>query len=78
MEPEERIRRMEGDGVLSARQAAMLRDSRAGGAGREPSAPQIGGAKRWTGRILGALVLAIVAVVLALALATGGDRKSVV
>jgi LemA protein len=75
--PEERIRRMEDDGVLSERQAAMLRDSLSGRVGRPSPVPEAGVRKRWTVRILGGLVLAIVAVVLVLAIGTGGGGDQV-
>ncbi|HEX9767805.1 MAG TPA: LemA family protein [Kiloniellales bacterium] len=77
MEPEERIRRMEEDGILSERQAAMLRDSLAGGAARGSPPPEIGPRRRWTGPVLGGLVLAIVAVVLVLAVGSGGGGDQV-
>jgi LemA protein len=66
---------MEEDGVLSPRQAAMLRDSFAAGPRGEPTRPETGGRKLWIGRILGGLVLAMVALLLVLALGSeGGDR----
>ena len=77
MEPEDRIRRMEEDGILSERQAAMLRDSLAGGARRESRPPEIADRKRWTGPVLGGLVLAVVAVVLVLAVGSGGGGDQV-
>ena len=77
MEPEERIGRMEADGILSARQAAMLRDSLAGGARGGAPTPEAALRTRWTGRILGGLVLAIVAVVLVLAIGTGGGGDQI-
>ena len=72
MGPEDRIRRMEEDGRLTERQAALLRDSLSASPPGGPEAPAAGGRKRWMGRALGGLVLAIVAVVLALAVGTGG------
>lgn len=75
MGPEDRIRRMEDDGVLTERQAAMLRDSLAGNASGGSLQPEISSRKRWMGRILSALVLAIVAVVLVLAVGTGGGDQ---
>ena len=64
MGPEDRIRRMEDDGILTERQAAMLRDSLSGTPKGRPTQPEMDGRKRWMGRILGGLVLAIVAVFL--------------
>lgn len=72
MGPEDRIRRMEDDGILTERQAAMLRDSLSSSPRSSSRQPETGGRKRWMGRILGGLVLAIVAVLLVLAVGTGG------
>ncbi len=77
MGPEDRIRRMEEDGILTERQAAMLRDSLSGSPRRESHQPETSGRKRWMGRILGGLVLAIVAVVLVLAVGTGGGGEQI-
>ena len=77
MGPEDRIRRMEQDGRLTERQAALLRDSLSASPRGGPEAPAAGGRKRWMGRVLGGLVLAIVALVLVLALGTGGGGDEV-
>jgi len=77
VEPEERIRRMADDGILSERQAAMLRDSLSGSAGHGAVPTDLGRRKRWTGHILGGLVLAIAAVLIVLALGTGGGGDQV-
>jgi len=44
--PEDRIRRMEDDGILTERQAAMLRDSLSGSPKGQPTQPEIDGRKR--------------------------------
>jgi LemA protein len=75
VEPEERIRRMEQDGILSERQAALLRDSFSGGPRGEAQQSEIQGRKRRVGHILGGFVLAIVAVVLVLAVGSGGEEQ---
>lgn len=75
--PEERIRRMEENGILSERQAAILRDSLSGGPRSEPERPAAGGRKRWLGRALGGLVVAIVAVLLVLAVGSGGGGDQI-
>ena len=77
MGPEERIRRMEEDGILSARQAALLRDSYSGSPRGESQRPETGGRKRWMGRILGGLVVAVVAVLLVLAVGSGGGGDQI-
>ncbi len=77
MGPEDRIRRMEDDGILTERQAAMLRDSLSGTPKGQPTQPEIDGRKRWMGRILGGLVLAMVAVFLVLAVGTGGGGDQI-
>jgi LemA protein len=75
--PEDRIRRMEDDGILTERQAAMMRDSLSSSPRSSSQRPEIGGSKRWMGRILGGLVLAIVAVLLVLAVGTGGGGDQI-
>lgn len=77
VEPEERIRRMEHDGILSERQAALLRDSFSGVPRGDAQQSETQGRKRWIGHILGGLVLAIVAVVLVLAIGTGGGGEQI-
>jgi hypothetical protein len=68
---------MEDDGILTERQAAMLRDSLSGTPKGRPTQPEMDGRKRWMGRILGGLVLAIVAVFLVLAFGTGGGGDQI-
>lgn len=69
---------MEEDGILSERQAAMLRDSLSGSPRSEPQRPESGVRKRWLGRILGGSVLALVlGLLVVLAVGTGGGESHV-
>ena len=74
MEPDDRIRRMEEDDILTPDQAAMLRESLAAGAAEQPQTDGPGG-RRWrlawvVGGLAGLAGLAMVAV---LVLAPGAD-----
>jgi LemA protein len=67
---------MEEDGILNARQAAMLRDSLAAGGTPPPEAPA-GGGRHWLGRALGLAVVVLVVGAVVLLIGAGGTGDEV-
>ena len=81
MEPEDRIERMEQDGILSARQAALLRNSLATPtSGPRPDSAAAAARRVWPGRIIGAaalllIVAGFIALAVTMAVTTGGGGE---